>query len=114
MPNRQAYFTESSYIDNELIDELLALCETDEDKQTLKRMGFIKNPYESAAGVLTMAERKINLVSIERSFSSMEEGFLSEIKGFTEKQKQAYLKTLRKAIEEKDYATIAKMRPPTE
>ena len=112
MPNRQAYFAESSYIDNELIDQLLALCESEADKQALKRMGFVKNPYEQAAGVLTMAERKVNLLSIERSFSIMEEGFLNEVKDLTEKQKQAYLKTLRKAIEEKDYATLAKMRPP--
>lgn len=109
--NSQAYFSESAYIDNELIDELLAICETDEDRQALKRMGFVKNPYESAVGVLTMAERKVNLLSIERSFSSMEGSFLSEVQTLTNEKKKAYLKDLEKIIQDKDYTALASIKP---
>lgn len=47
--NDVAYFAESAYITNEVVEALLALCETPEDQQKLARMGFVKNAFESRA-----------------------------------------------------------------
>ena len=79
------YFAESHYITNAVIDDLVALCETDEDRQKLKELGFVRNAYEDkAGGMLSFAERKVNLASIERTFSTIEESFLDDLKSFME------------------------------
>lgn len=58
-----------------------------------------------------MAERKVNLLSIERSFSTMEGAFISDVQALTEAKKKAYLKEMEKAIQDKDYAKLATLRP---
>lgn len=47
---RAAYFAESALIDNETVSDLYELAETAEDKAKLKRLGFVVNGFEDAAG----------------------------------------------------------------
>ncbi len=47
---RAVYFAESALIDNETVSALYELAETAEDKAKLKRLGFVVNGFEDAAG----------------------------------------------------------------
>lgn len=109
--NVAAYFAESAYITNDVVDALLELCETEEDKRKLKALGFSRNPYEDTAGVLSFAERKVNLSSIERTFNSFEDSFLVQVKETAERKKKEYLAKVRKIIEDKDFEALATLRP---
>lgn len=109
--NVAAYFAESAYITNEIVDELVSLCETDEDKAKLKALGFVRNPYEDAAGVLSFAERKVNLSSIERTFNSFEESFLVQVKDTAQKKNAEYIAKVKAAVESSDFETLATLRP---
>mgnify|MGYP002141662617 CR=1 FL=1 len=105
------YFAESAYITNDVIDALYAMCASDEDRQKLKTFWFIRNPYEETAGLLTFAERKINLVNIERTFNQMDESFLAEVKKVTNQKKEEYLKMMERSIIDKDFEAIGSIRP---
>ncbi len=52
-PNVVAYFAESAYITNDVVDALVAMCASDADKERLSSLGFVRNPYEDTAGVLS-------------------------------------------------------------
>lgn len=109
--NVAAYFAESAYITNDVIDALLELCETEEDKRKLKALGFSRNAYEEIAGVLSFAERKVNLSSIERTFNSVEDSFLVQVKKTAAEKKAAYIEELKAAVEAKDFEKLALLRP---
>ncbi len=109
--NVSLYFAESAYITNDVIDALYAMCESDEDRQKVKAFWFIRNPYEDTAGLLTFAERKINLVNIERTFNQTEESFLAEVKKVTNQKKDEYMKKIEKSIMDKDFESLASLKP---
>lgn len=109
--NSAEYFAESAYITNDVVDALIALCETDDDKQKLKELGFVKNAYEDKAGNLSFAERKVNLVSIEKTFSTLEESFLADVEWIMGRKQKEYVEKLKKAVEERDFATLATLKP---
>jgi SPP1 gp7 family putative phage head morphogenesis protein len=109
--NVAAYFAESAYITNDVVDALLELCETEEDKRKLKALGFSRNPYEDTAGVLSFAERKVNLSSIERTFSSVEDSFLDQVRKTAEAEKKKYLAKVEAIIAKKDFEKLATVSP---
>ena len=110
-PNVAAYFAESAYITNDVVEGLLALAATDEDKQKLKALGFTKNPYEETAGVLSFAERKVNLSSIERTFAAVEDDFLNQVRKTADAEKKKYLAKIEAIIASKDFAKLATVAP---
>jgi hypothetical protein len=66
-------------ITNDIIDELYKLAESPEDIEKMKALGFVKNAFEERAGVLTFAERKANLASIERGFDAYQATLVASI-----------------------------------
>lgn len=104
------YFKESYAVDNEVIEKLWNLAETEEEKAELKKLGFIRNSYESKAGRLTFAERKVNLESIEKSFDTLEKRFIKEIDDINLKAKKEFLAAMKVALKEKDYKGLAKLK----
>ena len=113
-PGALAYFAESALITNALIDDLYALCETDADRAKAKALGFVKNAYEDKSGALTFAERKVNLASVERTFASMDETFLAQVRALVGEKRKAYLAKVEEAVKAKDYAALAKLAPALE
>lgn len=109
--NEVAYFAESALITNDVIEGILALCETPEDQQKLARMGFVKNAFESKAGSLTFSERKINLTSIEKSLAFAEDELTGQLTTQIEAQKQEYLTRMKSTIEAKDWIGLALLVP---
>lgn len=103
------YFKESFAITNEIIDELWKIAETESEKQELKKLWLIKNKYEETAGALTFAERKVNLESIDKSFNTLEDQFMKDVKNLTDKEKKVFLAKVKKAVDSKDYATLQKL-----
>lgn len=98
-----AYFKESEGITNEIIAKLLDAAETSEDRQKLKAMWFIQNPF---AENMSFAERKVNLESIARSFDAFEARFNAEVKTITDKEKKRILAEIKAALEANDAAAL--------
>lgn len=103
------YFKESFAVTNEIIDELWKIAETDQEKQELKKLWFIKNRYEETAWALTFAERKVNLESIDKSFNTLEDQFMKDVKNLTDKEKKVFLAKIKKALDSKDYEALQKI-----
>lgn len=85
-------------ITNDLIDYLYSVAETEEDIVKMKEFGFVKNAFEERAGVLTFAERKSNLASIERGFDAYQASLLATITILVGNAKTAFLKKVEEYI----------------
>ena len=98
-----AYFKESEMITNEIVAKLLDAAATPEDRQKLKAMGFIQNPFKDN---LIFAERKVNLESIARSFDAFEQRFNDEVKALTDKEKKRILAEIKAAVDANDTVAL--------
>lgn len=107
-PAKAAYFAESAMITNEVVEKLYEAAASPEDRQKLKALGFIQNPYKD--GQLTFAERKVNLQSIARSFDAFEERFTNEVTAITNKEKKRVLAEIKASLEANDHAALQKIR----
>ncbi len=98
-----AYFKESEMITNDIVEKLLDAAATMEDRQKLKAMWFVQNPFKDN---LTFAERKVNLESIARSFDAFEQRFNDEVKVLTDKEKKRILAEIKAAVQANDTAAL--------
>lgn len=98
-----AYFKESEMITNDIVAKLLDAAATPEDRQKLKTLWFIQNPFKEN---LSFAERKVNLESIARSFDAFETRFNAEVKTITDKEKKRILAEIKAALAANDAVAL--------
>jgi len=60
---------------------------------------------------LSFAERKLNLVNIEKQFNQSEEAFLDKIRKMMDERKRTYLRDLQEAVQSKNYEDLAVLFP---
>lgn len=106
-----AYFSESAYITNDVVEALYELAETPEDKEKLSRLGFVKNAFEATAGTLSFAERKVNFTSIEKSLSFYEDDLSGSLSDEINTEKERYLGEVEAKITAKDWLGLALIAP---
>lgn len=60
---------------------------------------------------MSFAERKLNLVNIEKQFNQSEEAFLDKIRKMMDERKRTYLRDLQEAVQSKNYEDLAVLFP---
>lgn len=60
---------------------------------------------------MSFAERKLNLVNIEKQFNQSEEVFLDKIRKMMDERKRTYLRDLQEAVQSKNYEDLAVLFP---
>lgn len=105
-PAKAAYFAESKMITNAVIEELYSRAFSQDDRDRLISLGFIRNQYEEVAGFLTFAERKVNLTRLAYLFGKLEAQFTADIQSLTDAGIARLLEQTTKIVENKKYEEL--------
>jgi hypothetical protein len=105
-PAKAAYFAESKSITNAVIEELYSRAFSQEDRDILISLGFIRNQYEEVAGFLTFAERKINLARLAYLFGKLESQFTSDLRNLTDAGIARLVEQATKIVENQTYEEL--------
>lgn len=103
---KSAYFAESKNITNAVIEELYSRAFSQDDRDLLISLGFIRNAYEDEAGFLTFAERKVNLVRLAYLFGKLESQFTADLRNLTDASIARLVEQSRMIVEAERYEEL--------